>query len=165
MTRLLVLFMIVATCAACGGDRGPPRLGVDRGPHRPGPAEPSTGPVVADLAIGETAFLLRAEGGDCVALEIQHPGLQSTVERRCFEREVVVAESSRCGWPDGPEAVAGSALADSFVWECDVDLPAVLYGKVAEPNIAYVCLGTMEGKDGAETVTGARSLRPHLRSL
>lgn len=136
-------------------------MGGDRGPDRPGPDEPSIAPVVADLTIGEAEFLLHDEGEGCVALEVRHPGLQSTVERRCFEREVVVVESTRCGWLEGPEAAAGSALADSFVWECEVDLPAVLYGKVAEPNIAHVCLGTMVGEGPPEvTVRGARFLRP-----
>lgn len=99
--------------------------------------------MVAETTIDATTFLLHDEGDGCVALEIRHPGMQSTVERRCFERDNVLDVSTTCGWLTQPEAAADIALALSIAIDCDVDLPPVLFGRVTDPSIGYVCLGTL----------------------
>jgi hypothetical protein len=116
--------------AGCGADG---RTVVDLAPPGPPPpSEPSTGPLVRQVTVDDTDFRLRDEGDGCVALEISHPGLQTTVERRCFERELVLNSSTSCGWLERPET--GNAG-----FNCHVSLPTVLYGRVTDPAVAYVC--------------------------
>lgn len=99
---------------------------------RPEPSPPATGLVVATLVDGDTTFALHDEGDGCLALAIDRPGLQSTVERECFVGERVFELSDACGWLATDEPPDG----------CDVTLPIVFYGQVREPNIGFVCVGT-----------------------
>jgi hypothetical protein len=104
--------------------------------------------VVAELSIDASVFRLHDEGEGCVAVTIDHPGLQSTVHRICLAGEQVLTVTDSCGWlVDGPSSETGA---------CDVMLPEALYGRVAEPEIGYVCIGQSDGSGGAESVTGAR---------
>lgn len=101
---------------------------------RPEPSPPATGPTVATLVDGDTTFALHDEGESCLALAIDHLGLQSTVERECFGGERVVEVSASCGWLATDEPPDG----------CDVTLPIVFFGQVREPGIGFVCVGTAE---------------------
>ena len=155
MSRALVVLVLVLVAVACadGGD-----VSGDRGPERPPPSEPAAGPVVREITLGETQFVLHDEGRDCVALEILHPGLQSTVERRCYDQHNLLSQSNPCGWLVSPPEASEAPVALSVTFECEVELPTVFYGRQVAANVAYLCLGTMEGEDDSERVTGARFL-------
>lgn len=116
--------------------------------RRPEPDAPATGPIVADLAIGDTRFELHDAGGGCLAVAVQHPGLQTTVERRCFAGEQVLALTATCGWLAAPEGEPADG--------CDLELAPVLYGQVRAPGIGFVCVATSREPFGAEGVASAR---------
>lgn len=144
---LIAIALIVAGCSATGS--------VDiesSGPQRPGPSDPPSGPIVASLAVSDTNFVLHDEGDDCVAAEIIHRGLQTTVERFCSGGGYVVDATSTCGWFDTPR--------DTPPEGCDIELPSVLYGYVADQAIGYVCIGTITDASGAAGVTAARFIDP-----
>jgi hypothetical protein len=139
---LAVPFVVGALFGSCSDAE------VSSGPQRSEPSDSATGPVVASLDVGATRFWLHDEGDGCLALEVSHPGLQSTVDRHCFSGgDQVLAFSSECGW-----------LIDATGTQhggCDVPLPIVMYGQVLEPAIGFVCIGTSLGP-GAEGVASAR---------
>jgi hypothetical protein len=141
LTRLCaIVALLVSSCTS----------EVDSGPQRPEPSEPSTGAIVREVTVGDTDFLLHDEEAGCVAAEIVHPGLQSTVERRCFGGEQVLSSTRSCGWLD-----ARDERAQQF--DCDVELPVVFFGRVTAPGIGYVCVGTIEDTaDGGAGVVAAR---------
>jgi hypothetical protein len=126
---------------ACGGGH------VDQLIGRPEPAEPATGPVVLAMDVGETAFRLHDEGDGCLAVAIHQAGLQSTVERSCFDGERVLAATTECGWLAQPSAENSG---------CDVPLPRVMFGQVRVPAIRFVCVGTIEESGEESTAVSAR---------
>lgn len=142
--RRLVVLIAGALIGACSTGH----VDTTMPPSRPEPSPPATGPTVATLALGDTTFSLHDEGGGCLALAIDHPGLQSTVERGCFEGEHVAEMSDACGWLASEEPPSG----------CGVALPIVFYGQVLEPGIGYLCVGTMRSSEGTEEVISARFL-------
>jgi hypothetical protein len=144
MMRPLVVLVAGALIGACSMGH----VDTTMPPPRPEPSPPATGPTVAILALGDTTFSLHEEGGGCLALAIDHPGLQSTVERACFEGEHVVDVSDACGWLASENPPSG----------CGVALPIVFYGQVREPAIGYLCVGTIRSSEGTEEVTSARFL-------
>jgi hypothetical protein len=99
------------------------------------------------LDVGETTFELHDEGVGCLAIAIQQPGLQSTVERSCFEGDRVLAGTTECGWLAQPSAENSG---------CDVPLPTVLFGQVRDPAIRFVCVGTIEDSGENSTAVSAR---------
>lgn len=127
---------------ACG------RGHVDQLMGRPEPSEPATGPVVLALDVGPTAFELHDEGDGCLAVAIQQAGLQSTVERSCFDGERVLAGTTECGWLAQPPTEQNSG--------CDARLPKVLFGQVRDPAIRFVCVGTVEDSGEDSTAVSAR---------
>ncbi len=141
LTRLLaILTLLVVSCAS----------EIDTGPQRPEPSEPATGPIVAEMTVEDADFALYDEGAGCVAVEIAYPGLQPTVERHCFRGEEVLSRTEPCGWLDPQDETARE-------FDCDVELPVVLYGRVTTPHIGFVCIGTIEATaDPGTGVTGAR---------
>jgi len=142
--RVLVVSVIGALIGACSTGHVDTTLPLSR----PEPSQPATGPTAATLAHGDTTFSLYDEGGGCLALVIDHPGLQSTVERACFEGEHVIEMSDACGWLASEEPPSG----------CDVALPSVFYGQVRGPGIGYLCVGTMRSSMGEQEVVSARFL-------
>jgi len=140
--RVLIVLVVGALIGACSTGHVDTTLPLSR----PEPSQPATGPTVATLALGDTTFSLHDEGDGCLALTIDHSGLQSTVERECFEGEHVVEMSDACGWLASEEPPSG----------CDVALPIVFYGQVREPGIGYLCVGTIRSSEGTEEVISAR---------
>ncbi len=139
--RLVALSACLLFVSACIGRSS-------SGPQPPPPSEPADGPVVAELAIDGTTFRLHDERDGCVAVAVDHPGLQATVHRSCFEGQQVLGMTDACGWLiEGGRGATGA---------CDVKLPEALYGRVTAPEIGYVCVGETDGTGGAESVTGAR---------
>lgn len=138
---LLVLTLLLVGCVSFSS----------QGPQRQDPSEPAVGDVVDELAVEKTMFTLYEESEDCLALDVSAPGLQETVERVCFQGEQVVTESDSCGWWTEPAEDPG---------DCDVTLPQVLFGKVTDPNIGYVCVGRTDGleHEGGVVIAGARFL-------
>lgn len=137
--------MIVALAvAACEGSK----INESSGPQRPEPSESASGPVVALIDVADTGFELHDEGDGCIAVEVVHPGLQTTVERGCFEGQHVIAATQSCGWLTDPESGEQSG--------CDLELPVVFYGRVTDPNIGYVCVGTIGDSGGSAGVRSAR---------
>ncbi|HAX81156.1 MAG TPA: hypothetical protein DCY40_01120 [Actinobacteria bacterium] len=119
-------------------------------PQRPPPAEAARGPEVRTRVIGQTSFALHDEGDGCLAVVVSHPGLQSTVGRRCLYPGELTA-TNICGWlADPPPTTTYGA--------CDVTLPQVFFGQAQDPNIGYVCVGTILPVGGAEGVMSARFL-------
>ncbi len=150
MKRLIPCLVIAALAIAACGETG--HIDTTSPPQRPDPAEPATGPVVAAIEVAGTSFKLHDEGAGCVALEVAQPGLQATIERQCFQGPLVVSITSTCGWLTNPDEIRRS--------DCDVELPEVLYGQVTDPNIGYVCIGTIDDSGGSSGVTAARLLEP-----
>ncbi|MCP4305432.1 MAG: hypothetical protein GY788_11255, partial [bacterium] len=146
-TSLLVLAGALVLGACTGGG-----INESSGPQRPDPSEPASGPVVAVIEVSGTSFELHDEGEGCVAVDVVHPGLQMTVERRCFEGQQVVSVTSTCGWLATPVTAEQSG--------CDLELPVAFYGRVTDPNIGYVCIGTIEDSGGSSGVTAARFVNP-----
>jgi len=122
------------------------------GPSRPEPDQAATGPVIESLTVDTATFVLHDEGDGSVALETLYPGLQTTVERALFDDWSTLRESSTCGWLAEPE--------DEDPMRCDVELPRVLYGRVTDPDVGYVCIGSLEHfeEDPGFAVTGTRFL-------
>lgn len=133
--------VVVLLVAGCGANRV-----IDGPGPRPDPSAPATGPVVAAITSGATVFQLHDEGGGCLAVNVERPGLQRTVDRQCFTEvsPSVVSATESCGYLTEPAASAG---------DCDVELPRVVYGLVTNPDVAHVCLGIIP-EDGP--VAGAR---------
>lgn len=104
------------------------------------------------MEVSGTSFELHDEGQGCVAVEVIHPGLQTTVERTCFDGQHVVSVTSPCGWFTSPD--------ESGQFGCGLELPAVLYGLVTDPNIGYICVGTIDDSGGSAGVTAARFVAP-----
>lgn len=143
----IAIALVVAGCSATGS------IDIESsGPQRPDPSDPPSGPIVASLAVSDTNFVLHGEGDDCVAVEIIHRDLQTTVERFCSGGGYVVDATSTCGWFDTP--------SDTPSEGCDIELPSVLYGYVADQAIGYVCIGTITDSGGAAGVTAARFIDP-----
>lgn len=142
----LALVLAGALLASCS--REPPDTTLSRDDRRPEPSSPATGLVVATLTIGQTGFSLHDEGEGCLAVAVDHPGLQRTVERHCFAGEWVLEATSACGWLSDPENPSPGG--------CDVDLPRAFYGRVTDPGIGYVCVGTFGDLGGDSTVVSAR---------
>lgn len=140
----MVVVVVALAVAACGGGN----LNESFGPQRPEPSEPASGPVVAAIDVSDTGFELHDEGEGCVAVEVVHPGLQTTVEQGCFEGQQVLSATSSCGWLTDPATDQQSG--------CDVELPIVFYGRVTDPNIGYVCVGTIGDSGGSAGVKSAR---------
>ncbi len=139
---------IILLTAGCSAGRS------SMGPQRPEPSEPATGPIVASIDVADTTFVMHDEGDGWVAVEVLYPGLQTTIERAPFNTWNVLSETSTCGW-----LVESGAEVPG---ECDVDLPRILYGRVTDPDIGYVCIGTINQRDGDPgfSVPGARFLTP-----
>jgi hypothetical protein len=140
---VLVLGALVVSCS-----QEPPDGTLGRDDRRPTPSDPATGPVLATLTIAQTGFALHDEGNDCLAVTVDHPGLQPTVERSCFSGEHVLEATSACGWLVAPGEPSPGG--------CDVDLPRAFYGWVTNPGIGYVCVGTFGDLGGDSTVVSAR---------
>jgi len=119
------------------------------GPTRPEPDLAATGPAVASVDIGSTTFVMHDEGDGWIALEVLHPGLQTTVEPAHLAE---LRESSTCGWLVEPENEDPTG--------CDIELPRVIYGRVTDPDIGYVCVGSLDElqEDPGFTITGTRFL-------
>lgn len=142
----MVLVLLVGFTVSCSQE--PPDGTLGRDDRRPEPSNPATGPVVATLTIEQTDFALHDEGDDCLAVTVDHPGLQPTVERSCFAGEHVLEATASCGWLMAP--------AEPSPGGCDVDLPRAFYGQVINPGIGYVCVGTFGDLGGDSTVVSAR---------
>ena len=138
MKRAIAVMTLILIGAACSS----------RGPSRAAESQPANGPVVAEVAIGETHFQLHDEVDGCVSVEIFHRGLQQTVQTACLGGQQVLSITDSCGWLED----SGGELTGV----CDVQLPAVLFGQVIEPAIGHVCIGTIRNVVGASGVTGAR---------
>jgi len=119
---------------------------------RSAPATPAEGPIVADIVIGDTTFVLHDEGEGCLAVAIDRPGLQSTVSRQCFSGEQVLAATTACGW-------LVEAAKDPGNSGCDVTLPVAFFGQVRATGIGYVCVGAVRDPYGAAGVVSARFVR------
>jgi len=132
--------------ASCSGV--PPDITLSRDDRRPAPSDPATGPAVATLEIGGTAFNLHNEGEGCLAVVVSHPGLEATVERRCFAGEHVLEATSSCGWLVAPGEPSPGG--------CDVDLPRAFYGRITSPGVGYACVGTFRDLGEDPTVVSAR---------
>ena len=122
------------------------------GPQRPEPDMPAEGPVIASVDVDGTSFVMHDESDGQVAVEIIHPGLQTTVERALLNDWNTLRETSTCGWLADPVEEAPG--------DCDVELPRVFYGRVTDPDVGYVCVGAVEHfeQDPGFGVTGARFL-------
>lgn len=142
----LALVLAGALLASCSQE--PPDTTLSRDDRRPEPSNPATGPVVATLTIEQTDFALHDEGDDCLAVTVDHPGLQPTVERSCFAGEHVLEATASCGWLVAPGEPSPGG--------CDVDLPRAFYGRITNPDIGYVCVGTFGDLGGDSTVVSAR---------
>jgi hypothetical protein len=142
-TCLLAVGFALFVAACSGGD-----VNESSGPQRPEPSEPASGPVVAVIDSSDTRYELHDEGEGCVAVDIIHPGLQTTVERMCFEGQQVISATSECGWLAVPDSDERSG--------CDLELPVVFYGQVTDPNIGFVCVGAIGDAGGSSGVTSAR---------
>lgn len=140
---VLVLGALIVSCSQDPGD-----FPFSRDDRRPEPSDPAEGPIVTTLTIGQTDFALHDEGDGCLAVTVDHPGLQPTVERHCFFEECVLVATSACGWLAAP--------GDPSPGGCDVDLPRAFYGRVTDPGIGYVCVGTFSDLGGDSTVVSAR---------
>jgi len=136
--------MLLLVVGACSGEIVD-TTSIPRG----APAEPATGPIVDTLIIGDTSFTVHDEGGGCLAVGIDLPGLQSTVSRHCFSGEQVLAATTACGWL--VEAATGPGNGG-----CDVTLPVAFYGQVRATGVGYVCVGTIREPYGAKEVVSAR---------
>lgn len=122
---------VVLLAVACGSNTV-----VDRPEPRPGPSDPVTGPVVGAITKGATLLQLHDEGDGCLAVNVQHPDLQPTVDRHCFSEQFVdvVSITDSCG------LLSDSSAPDGV---CDVELPQAIYGLVTNPDVAHVCLGVI----------------------
>ena len=129
---------------------------------RPAPDEPPAGALLDEMAVEETGFRLYQEGEGCLAVQAVQEGLQTTVFRRCAHGDpAVVDQTGACGWF---EDASRHGAGDDF--ECDVRLPRVWYGRIAEP-VAYVCVARMgePRPDGEPVVEGVRFLSPTADGL
>lgn len=144
-TALAAITLLASACT-------PTSVGGDLGPQRPEPSQAATGPVIATLEENGTTLELHDEGENCLAVEIVHEGLQSTVERGCFDSWNSLRQTEPCGWLTEP--------SEETPWDCDVELPSVLYGRVANPDVGYVCVGQFDFGDSGPShgVIGARIL-------
>ncbi len=142
--------LLAAACTPIAGDRGP---------ERAEPSDPATGLVIATVESGETTFVLHDEGEGCLAVDVQHPGLQRTVDRGCFDEWNTVSETPSCGWIE-TDPSAGEESSDlTTAGDCDVRLPRVIYGRVTSPAVGFVCVGKFDFEGGGATgVVGARLL-------
>jgi len=147
--RLIMIVAVALLLAACD-----PGI-VDSTMGRPAPSEPPIGPIVSSIEVAGTTFTMHDEGDGCLAVDVGHLGLQTTVERRCFNEWNTVAETSPCGWLDEPPDVGVSDLGG-----CDVDLPRVFYGRITDPAVGYTCVGRFSESSGSAGVVGARILTP-----
>ncbi len=68
------------------------------GPQQPEPDMPGEGPVIASVEVDGTSFVMHDESDGQVAVEIIHPGLQTTVERALLNDWSTLRETSTCGW-------------------------------------------------------------------
>lgn len=141
-TPIVLILAAGLLLVACG------RGHVDQLMGRPEPADPATDPVVLVMDVGETTFELHDEGGGCLAVAIHQAGLQSTVERSCFDGERVLAATTECGWLARPPTEQKPG--------CDLRLTRVLFGQVREPAIRHVCVGTIEEQGEDSTAVSAR---------
>lgn len=125
-------------------------LAESESPQKPEPSETANGPIVASIDVAKTTFEMHNEGDGLLAVEVVHPGLQTTVEGGYFGDWNVLRATETCGWLADPNEENATG--------CDIELPRVLYGRVTNPDVGYVCVGTIEeSADGGE-VTGARIL-------
>lgn len=131
-----------------------PPVGEDSAMPRPEPDEPARGDAVSTIESDGATFALFDEGAGCMAVDIGYPGLQRTVERRCFQGLDVVDMTSSCGWLEVAE--------DGSFNGCDVELPRVFFGPQRGENIGYVCVGTFSEGAANAGVTGARFVEQTL---
>ncbi|MCL1598924.1 MAG: hypothetical protein M3094_07055, partial [Actinomycetia bacterium] len=149
LVMLAVGGLLAAACAPIGGDIGP---------QRTEPSDPASGPVIATAESGEATFVLHDEGEGCLAVDVQYPGLQRTVDRGCFDEWNTLRETPSCGWIEADPSAGGDS-SDLTLGDCDVQLPRVIYGRVTDPAIGFVCVGRFDFEGGGSTgVVGARLL-------
>lgn len=91
------------------------------------------------------------EGEGTTAVEVLHPGIQPTVHRAKFNQSNILRATETCGWLTEPNSEVNE-------WGCDIELPRVFFGRVTNPDIGYVCVGTIESFGGGFNVRGARVL-------
>ncbi len=138
---LLAWLVMLSLSTAC--------ISHDHGPQRPEPDSAAQGTVVASIEVEDTRFVMHDEGDGIVAVEVIYRGLQQTVARARFDQSNILTETDTCGWLIEPNPEAGD-------FECDVELPRVFFGRVTNPEIGHVCVGTIENFSGGFNVREAR---------
>ena len=130
----------------------PPDPTINPFPRPPPEPEAPVGQLVASLTLQNTVFELYDEGDGCLAVAVSSQELRPAVDRGCFNEFTALRETSQCGWLTTTSAEPRQ--------ECDVDVPIVLYGRITNQNIGFVCVGTIEDTDVDAGVTGARFIEP-----
>lgn len=100
--------------------------------------------------------MLHDEGEGCFAVEVQHEGLQQTVERTCAgANNPGVKVTDSCGFL---AAGAGRVTGTHADTPCRVVLPTVFFGQIVAP-VAYVCVAAIHfDSNDAPVVDTARFL-------
>lgn len=97
---------------------------------------------------GDTAFTLHDESDGCLAIAVDHPGLQTTVERFCLDEWNHLEETSSCG-----RLESNGEESNGF---CDIELPTALYRRVTDPDVGFACVGIFEEDAEGHGVMGTR---------